>query len=437
MQLKKISIFLFLFAAYTQFHSQMWGPATPFPGASLDLNGTYQNCVNGNMPFVMTFCEFNGELYVGGNFTSIGGIVSHGIARWNGNTWNTLTNGSFLQTCVFDIVEYNGKMYFTSDKLYEWNGSNFTDFTYFNVNYQQTMPVGGTDLHVFNNELYIVGNNDILKFNGTNFSQIDDDNLTVNCIEDFNNEIYIGTNSGLFKYQNGNWINCNGVASSTPIIGDLETYNNELFVSGIFTSIGGLAVNHLAKYNGTNWSSPNFVIGYNPVGTGSLKKMNNELYYTNVSAPILGNTQVIITSPVIKYNGTQWITISLNGFNSGLATIFYNNELYLGGYFSFIPYTPSPINVQGFAKLDPSIVSIENNTLSNIHLSPNPTSSEITITSDKFTNEPYTLYDQMGRTVGSGRLAGTSTTLSLSNLSKGIYILKVQGAYESAIVVKE
>jgi hypothetical protein len=72
-----------------------------------------------------------------------------------------------------------------------------------------------------------------------------------------------------------------------------------------------------------------------------------------------------------------------------------------------------------------------------ISLYPNPTSSEITITSDKFTNEPYTLFDQMGRTVGSGKLSGTNTTISLSTLSKGIYILKVEGDYESAIVVKE
>jgi hypothetical protein len=43
----------------------------------------------------------------------------------------------------------------------------------------------------------------------------------------------------------------------------------------------------------------------------------------------------------------------------------------------------------------------------------------------------------MGRTVGSGKLSGTNTTISLSNLSKGIYILKVEGNYESAIVVKE
>jgi uncharacterized repeat protein (TIGR01451 family) len=87
----------------------------------------------------------------------------------------------------------------------------------------------------------------------------------------------------------------------------------------------------------------------------------------------------------------------------------------------------------------PNVLSLQDlvNSKESIVLYPNPTSSEITITSDKFTNEPYTLYDQMGRTVGSGTLTGTSTTISLSTLSKGIYILKVEGAYESAIVVKE
>ena len=70
-------------------------------------------------------------------------------------------------------------------------------------------------------------------------------------------------------------------------------------------------------------------------------------------------------------------------------------------------------------------------------LYPNPTSSEITITSEKFSNEAYTLCDQMGRVVGSGKLSGTTTSISLSSLSKGIYLLKVAGDNEAAMVVKE
>jgi uncharacterized repeat protein (TIGR01451 family) len=87
----------------------------------------------------------------------------------------------------------------------------------------------------------------------------------------------------------------------------------------------------------------------------------------------------------------------------------------------------------------PNVLSLQDlvNNKESIVLYPNPTPSEITITSDKFTNEPYTLFDQMGRTVSSGKLSGTTTTISLSTLTKGIYILKVEGDYESAIVVKE
>jgi hypothetical protein len=70
-------------------------------------------------------------------------------------------------------------------------------------------------------------------------------------------------------------------------------------------------------------------------------------------------------------------------------------------------------------------------------LYPNPTSSEITISSEKFSNEAYTLCDQMGRVVCSGKLTGTTTNISLSSLSKGIYLLKVEGDYEAAMVVKE
>ena len=72
-----------------------------------------------------------------------------------------------------------------------------------------------------------------------------------------------------------------------------------------------------------------------------------------------------------------------------------------------------------------------------INCFPNPTSYEITITSEKFSNEAYTLCDQMGRVVGSGKLSGANTTISLSSLSKGIYLLKVEGDYEAAMVVKD
>jgi uncharacterized repeat protein (TIGR01451 family) len=130
-----------------------------------------------------------------------------------------------------------------------------------------------------------------------------------------------------------------------------------------------------------------------------------------------------------------WIRFRIKQLNNLVNGNVIKNKSYI--YFDF---NEPIITNEVFHTINNSF-EIDNSNLyeinSNYSLYPNPTSSEITITSDKFTNEPYTLYDQMGRTVGSGNLTGTSTTLSLSTLSKGIYILKVEGAFESAIVVKE
>ena len=68
---------------------------------------------------------------------------------------------------------------------------------------------------------------------------------------------------------------------------------------------------------------------------------------------------------------------------------------------------------------------------------PNPTSNSITIKGEKNMNQPFYIFDQMGREVVKGKLTGTETEVNLSALSKGIYLLKVEGNYEAAMVVKE
>jgi hypothetical protein len=274
------------------------------------------------------------------------------------------------------------------------------------------------------------------------------------CIADYNNELYLGTDLGLFKFNNQNWINCTGVVTNNPTIVDLETYNGELYAIGAIFSIGGISVEKFAKYNGQTWSSipmPNaFWPAVPSLGTNSDVSFNSLKVYDNklfVSAGF-GTYQNhdFDPTPLYIFDGTSWNLPAINFSTpyAGNTSIVYQNEIFSGGNFSTFlagnPGNPSNIthlDLQCFAKLDPSIVSIEKNGVLKIDLSPNPTSSEITITSDKFTNEPYALFDQMGRTVSSGKLNGTNTTISLSALNKGIYILKVEGAYESAIVVKE
>ena len=450
MKLKKISVFLFLFAVYTQFYSQMWVPATPFPGAIGFFNQTARvNCLD----------EYNGDLIVAGNFSSIGGLVAHCIAKWNGTTWNTLGPGNYLQdTYITDVCEYNNRLFVGAryNNLHVWDGNQWTIPTYLNLGTQQVENVSAINMHVFNNELYLISDfGNLLKYDGNTFIDLNVPNQigTPICIADYNNELYLGTDLGLFKFNNQNWINCTGVVTTNPIIVDLESYNGELYAIGAIFSIGGIYVEKFAKYNGQTWSSIPMPDGFWPavpsagtngdVSYNSLKVYDNKLFVSAGFATFQNHD--FNPSPLYIFDGNNWNAAGLNfDLNEGGNTsIVYQNQIYSGGAFwAFAINVGDPtftnMDMQCFAKIDPNISSIsEGNNPYIISLYPNPTSSEITITSDKFTNEPYTLYDQMGRTVGSGILAGTSTTISLSTLSKGIYILKIEGAYESAIVVKE
>ena len=422
-------------------NSQTWGPATPFPGAS----GVFDPNSNGVHTKINSLCEYSNELYVGGNFTSIGGIVAHCIARWNGTNWNSLGAGNFLQnTILSDIIVYNGSLYFTADKLYKWDGSTIQEFTYFDTNSQTNKSVLGTDLHVYNNELYIVsdivgGAGGIMKYNGTNFTVIQENNFgfKINCLDVLNNSIYVGTSEGLFKYEAGNWIDCNGITTSTPIVYDIEPYNNEIYVLGYFNSIGGLTVNNFAKNNGSSWSNVilpgnnypyTYPIGSNwNLGTNHLKVMNNELYFAHTFYPNFN------LSPLVKFNGNQWTQLALNHTNGGGCSIIYNNELFCGGNFNTIDGITM---VDHLAKLQGS-ASTEDKQNLQIQISPNPTKDIISIKVGNIKDQSFYIFDQMGRELFKGKLTGTETEVNLSALSKGMYTLKIEGNYQPAQIVKE
>jgi hypothetical protein len=422
--------------------AQVWGPATPFPQASGGMINNYT--------VVNSLCEFNNELYVGGNFTSIGGIVAHCIARWNGNSWNSLGAGNFLQnTILTDIIIYNGSLYFTADKLYKWDGLTIQDFTYFNSSYQTMKPVLGSDLHVYNNQLYIVsGYGGLLKYDGNNFIEIPDNNQIglINCVDNFNNSIYVGSSQGLFKYDSGSWINCNGVTTITPEIIDMENFNNELYVLGP-SSIGGLAVNGFAKYNGATWSNISLPEGYFPIMntvinnyyTNHLKVINNELFL----AFKFGTAQqaTFNPSPVLKFNGNQWLGIASNYSQSGGGECVekYNGSLFCGGdfgYFNNFPLNDSPIEIGFLAKLQ-GAVSIEESQNQQIQITPNPTSDKISIRiTDNLLNQYYKVTDQFGRIVLESCFEFQENQIDLSRLESGMYYLKIEGKEETFKILK-
>jgi len=68
---------------------------------------------------------------------------------------------------------------------------------------------------------------------------------------------------------------------------------------------------------------------------------------------------------------------------------------------------------------------------------PNPTSNSLTIKGEESLSQGFEIYDQLGRVVLKGKLKGLSTEVELHELSNGIYILQIDGNFQSAKIVKE
>ena len=77
-----------------------------------------------------------------------------------------------------------------------------------------------------------------------------------------------------------------------------------------------------------------------------------------------------------------------------------------------------------------------NESIRQVLIYPNPTSGSITVNSKEAIYQEFIIYDEMGRIMMSGTLTGTETVVSLAGLSKGLYMLKVNGNYKPVYVIK-
>jgi trimeric autotransporter adhesin len=105
-------------------------------GAWSPLGGGISGADNGYGPYVYALAVSGGTLYVGGVFTTAGGISAANIAQWNGNSWSGLGSGMGLYGYVNSLAVSEGTLYaggnfgtaggVPANYVAQWNGSNWS-----------------------------------------------------------------------------------------------------------------------------------------------------------------------------------------------------------------------------------------------------------------------------------------------------------------------
>ena len=154
----------------------------------------------------------------------------------------------------------------------------------------------------------------------------------------YNDELYAGGNFehadgneclGIAKWNGSAWSSVGGGFQHDAlnhVVSALTVFNNELVAGGWVDSVGGMPINHVARWNGTSWS---------PMGTDcqintprGFAIHNGELYMCGEASGAL------YPHCIEKWNGTNWVPIeNSNGTTEVSAIASYNGELYAAGNF--------------------------------------------------------------------------------------------------------
>lgn len=405
-------------------------------------------------------------LYVGGDFTSAGGIYTRGIASWNGNSWDSLGRGldnyppmSSSSTFPNAICRFNNELYIggnftkvdtiTSPYLARWDGTTW--------NTLPELPNQAVScMMVYNNELYVggwfdhIGSNPcqgFAKWNGTTWTCINMPTITfftaVYTICEYQNEIYVGGNfssaafpndsiENIIKYDGTNWTSVGGgIHGYADEVESMTVFNNELYLSGLFTSPDGNAGNYIQRWNGNIWRD---VGGGTNLRIWQINKIHNSLYAVGAFT-IAGG----IPAPYIaKWDGANWC-----GFGDNLSNSIHNIELFhdtihIGGGFGTINSIP----VHNIAKwvggnyTDSCTTTgiSELGKADGIRIYPNPTNGVFTISAEGTKMKEVNVMDVVGKEIVGKKVNEGSTTIDISGMAKGMYFIRVMDEKGNGIV---
>jgi hypothetical protein len=321
---------------------------------------------------VETLCAFDDgpggtgpALYVGGDFTTAGGIAANYIAKWNGTSWSALdsgVNGSVLALAAFDDGggpalfaggEFSRAGGIPAQSIAKWDGASWSPLgagIAGEVDALASFDDGsGPALYAGGYFMTSIGApaNFIARWNGSIWSPVGDGLNWVHSLAVYDDgtgsALFAGGSFGVKKWNGSSWSAVDiGMVAGFPYA--LAVFDDgsgaALYVGGSFSSVSGVPVNYIAKWNGSSWSD---LAG----GMSQYATIHTLTSFDDGSGPALyaggGFTTAggIPAKNIAKWNGSAWSALGDGLFGGPVALTAFDDgsgsALFAGGYMPASP----------------------------------------------------------------------------------------------------
>tara|TARA_R110002072_G_scaffold186086_3_gene342997 strand:+ start:6465 stop:9038 length:2574 start_codon:yes stop_codon:yes gene_type:complete len=252
----------------------------------------------------------NGDLVVGGDFTSAGGLSINRIARWDGAGWSAMVAGA--NNRVHTMTRHPNGDLFVGGTFREIGGVATAGFARFGAGAWTThgsVPTG--KVHA----LTVATNGDLLV--GGNFHVIGA--ISASLIARWDGQAWSPLGPGL-----GNGASTIGVRAVAELPG------GDVVAGGMFTNAGSVAVGRIARWDGAQWWP---MAG--GVSSGTFDTAVNALAVMPNGDLIVGGSFSIPGNNIARWNGVSWSWLG-GGMNADVLALAVtaDGDIIAGGEFT-------------------------------------------------------------------------------------------------------
>jgi hypothetical protein len=304
--------------------------------------------------------------YAGGDFVTAGGYIVNRIAKWDGNTWLPL--GSGVSSGFVKAIAVSGTDVFIGGSfssvggvnvvnIARWNGSAWSALGFGLNGVVHAMAASGTNLYV-GGEFTQAGTvtvNGVARWDGSAWSRLGRGQTNGVQLGGVEAIAFSGTNvffGGTFGQAGGmpvnaiagwtgtNWFALGSSVNSTVL--SLAGDGTNLYAGGYFTNAGGVSAHRIAKWDGSTWSALGSGIGNRVDDWVAAIAVDGGNVY---AGGIFTNAGPVAANYIAVWNGSSWASLG-SGTSIGSPPAVYGlgasgGSVYAGGVFSRAGQKPS------------------------------------------------------------------------------------------------